>query len=131
MASRQFCSPCIEGMWLRFLKKVALIDDIQTSCPSAKNEPRSGTTMVKATLVPLAHLRPVESRVSGEAFDIRWFKNGVEQKEFAQMTEFYVVSSTISTSDSWSLRVKFTTPEIRKDKDGVTVSTKTFKIVAC
>lgn len=130
MAERRFCSPCMEGMWLRFLKKVALIDGIETTCSALPSE-RSGTINVKASLVPLAHLRPEESRVAGETIDIRWFKNSVEQKEFAGLTEFYVVSSTVSASDSWKLEVKFSTPEIRKDKDGVTASSKTFKLPRC
>ena len=111
MKSNKFCPVCQEGLWLRFLKKVDLIDKLLIE-----------NTKVIAVLVPLAHLRPLNSRIQGESLSVKWFFNGVEQIKFDGSLE---IEAEIG---DWELKVSFSTPEIRLDPKGYTKSNRKFTI---
>ena len=118
MTSVDFCAPCIEGMWLELLNRMSLIDDLDVATVS-------GTTTVTLTPIKLAQFREGVPR-DGEAYTVQWSRNGVVQ---ANLNNLFTFSGTqASLAGSWTVTLEFTTPEIRVDNLGSTVSTEAFTI---
>ena len=118
MTSVDFCSPCIEGMWLELLNRLSLIDDVDVTTTG-------GNTVVTLSVIPLAQFRPAGPR-PGESYTIEWRRNGVVQGNLANQ---YTFSGTqASLAGTWVVNVDYTNPEIRVDNIGATSATETFTI---
>jgi hypothetical protein len=105
-----------EGLWLRFLERVSLIDDLTVTCAAE-------TANVSLDLVKLAHLRPEAERNPSEVYEVRWFFSGVERVDLKDLTEFEGAEG-----GDWEVRVKFTTSEIRRDGRKLTSASKSFSV---
>jgi hypothetical protein len=118
MTSVDFCSPCIEGMWLELLNRMSLIDDVDVVSSG-------GNVAVTLAVVPLAQFRAGGAR-PGEAYTVEWTRNGVVQSNLANT---YTFSGTqASLAGTWRVTVKYINPEIRRDNLGSTTSTEAFTI---
>ncbi|KAK9761887.1 hypothetical protein K7432_012876 [Basidiobolus ranarum] len=75
MASEQFCSPCKEGLWLKFLSRVSVIDELKAT-------PTQNGIDVAINLAPikLAHLR--KKSVNDEKYTLTWYKDGKIQLQY-------------------------------------------------
>ena len=105
-------------MWLELLNRMSLIDDLDVATVS-------GTTTVTLTPIKLAQFREGVPR-DGEAYTVQWSRNGVVQ---ANLNNLFTFSGTqASLAGSWTVTLEFTTPEIRVDNLGSTVSTEAFTI---
>ncbi|KAL3901361.1 MAG: hypothetical protein SGCHY_000669 [Lobulomycetales sp.] len=119
MLSTSFCSVCQEGLWLRFLERVDLIDGLNVT-------QNGDSTFFQLELIALAHLRPKLEQVSGESYAISWFQENEELMELRNVTDFSRDSS--QAVGAWKVLVKFSTPEIRKDSKGLTSSSRDFVV---
>ncbi|DAZ93836.1 TPA: hypothetical protein N0F65_009344 [Lagenidium giganteum] len=126
MISTKFCSVCLENMWLMFLERVQLIDDVVVS----------GTT-AKVKVIPLAQFRQAKhdrflqesaTLVSQERFTVSWLRDGVEVIDFQNQFEVDLAKASGGSSGQWTVRVKFLTPAVRKDPKNLLQSEKTFKV---
>ncbi|KAF9453158.1 hypothetical protein P691DRAFT_802037 [Macrolepiota fuliginosa MF-IS2] len=112
-----FCKVCIEGLWLSLLKRVNLIDNFTESCTRA-GLPDPWAKSFNLELVPLAQLRQgVEGPINNEAYAIVWEKDGVVLDEFANQT--YVTVDDAGSVGVYTVSVKFSTDEVRVDKEGL------------
>ncbi|ESK95678.1 hypothetical protein Moror_12545 [Moniliophthora roreri MCA 2997] len=103
-----YCSVCLEGLWLKLLGRLSLIDNITETCDGS-------STILNATLVPVTQFRQ-GGPLPGETYTILWSKNGRVLNNFTNKT----VVAIDNASGSYTLDVKFSTPEIRLDRSGVT-----------
>jgi len=119
MSSSELCAICKEGLWLQFLKKITLIDSVTYSC--------SGSTY-KFTLqaIPLAELRPNDKKINGEKYFVRWYRDGIHLADHDDQFEFS--RSHESSLGNWRIQLKFETPEVRSDPNGLLISEKNFSI---
>lgn len=109
-----FCKVCLEGLWLSLLKRVDLIDDIQTSCSRDASDALHTTLDLK--LVPLADFRddPVDVK---ESIEISWAKDGLNIAACANTTHCTVYNE--DAVGSYGVTVSFETEEVRVDADGL------------
>lgn len=91
----------IAGMWLRCLELVSLIDSVDLQ-----------------GLHWFHLLRPSNERVVGESYAIQWFYEGAEVVDFSDQGGFEIAGK----KGDWEVKVKFTTPEVRKDIRNLTRS---------
>ncbi|KAJ3395687.1 hypothetical protein HDU92_005153 [Lobulomyces angularis] len=115
MKSTSFCPICQEGLWLNFLNRVNLIDEVKVEC-------KDNEGVIKSRFVPLGHLRPENEQIDGEELSIKWFHNGVEELHLHNLNEFK------SKNGDWEVEVKFKSLEIRKDEKNLTFDKKSFKV---
>ncbi|KAI0671117.1 IgA peptidase M64-domain-containing protein [Trametes maxima] len=121
-----FCKPCTEGLWHALLRRVDLIDDLQSGCEEDDVGGRART--LDLDLVPLAHLRESPVDVE-ESYVITWMKDGAEVKEFANKTRLVDAGDAVG---SYAVNVRYVTEEVRMDKDELLTSTAaTFVTTAC
>lgn len=109
-----FCSVCIEGLWLEMLKRVSLIDNIRTGC--ALHAPGAAGRFIDLELLSLAQFRDELAFISehSETYVIDWFKDGEPLPEFTNKTSIEVENTVgIFIAD-----VRFVTDEVRRDTDG-------------
>ena len=116
-----FCKVCTEDLWLKLLKRVDLIDNINFGCPDAQSKSHA----VSLELVPLAELRdaPVSQK---ESWAITWYKDGKVVEAFTNKT-----SVDVDDNDAGSLYtvdVQFFTEEIRVDKERLSASRRIFTV---
>ena len=105
-------------MWLQLLEKMSLIDDVIVS--------NTGSTVtVSLEAVKLAQLRP-EGAKPGEAYTVTWTQNGNVRTDLANKFTFSLPTS--GNTGSWTVAIKYTTPEIRSDPNGYTTATERFTI---
>ncbi|KIP02525.1 hypothetical protein PHLGIDRAFT_26549 [Phlebiopsis gigantea 11061_1 CR5-6] len=107
-----FCSVCIEGLWMSLLRHVDLIDAVDTASAEGK-------LVANLRLVPLAGLRPaaVEPR---ESYAVYWTKDGAILTEFTNKTRLEI---DVADKDAlYAVDVHYTTDEIRVDSDDLTRS---------
>ncbi|KAG9019278.1 hypothetical protein FRB90_004547 [Tulasnella sp. 427] len=125
-----FCSPCLEELWLQHLKRVDLIDGLRLSCggPQSERSERphgsrsriDGRATIELKLVPLAQFRrPSAKIVTGETLKIEWFKDALPLDQHTNST-----SLPVSGSGVYEVRATFSTPQIRKDVTGLTESSR-------
>jgi hypothetical protein len=117
-----FCKVCTEDLWLKLLKRVDLIDGISVGVYNTVTNTRA----VSLQLVPLAELRDVPVSQE-ESWAITWYKGG-------RVLDAYTNKTTLELSGSesagiYTVDVRFLTEEIRVDKEGLTMSRKTFSVV--
>lgn len=111
VTTANFCSVCLEGLWLSLLERVDLIDGLAAGC--ATNAAGKPTRTLEASLVPLAHLRD-DDVGKEEAYIIKWLKNGVELEGFQNQTHIEVGNE----EGTFEVVVQFETEEVRLDKAG-------------
>ncbi|KAF9265286.1 hypothetical protein L218DRAFT_924474 [Marasmius fiardii PR-910] len=107
-----YCPVCLEGLWTTLLGRLSLIDNITETC-----ETRTGNTVLNATLIPVAQFRTGE-KIPGESYTIQWLRNGKVVNEFTNKT--LVTIPKASASGNYTLDVKFSSAEIRLDKNRAT-----------
>ncbi|KAK3841038.1 MAG: IgA peptidase M64-domain-containing protein [Linnemannia gamsii] len=128
MASTQFCSICKEGLWHRLLSKASLLDEIQVDCQredkGGDEDDKISSFGIEAKLIPLGQLREDQSkRAQGEAYTIRWFRNGAHQAELDDQTQIDVPAAD---EGIWEFKTEFSTPQVRKDPRGLLKASKVF-----
>ncbi|MCC7442270.1 MAG: hypothetical protein IT285_11590 [Bdellovibrionales bacterium] len=99
MLTKKFCSPDLENMWVRFLDRVALIDDLLAS-----------TANVEVKTPPLKAL-------SG-GLQIRWFRvggaAGAAGTEIAELRDRATWQPSPNDRGDFRVEVRFETPEVRR-----------------
>ncbi|KAF1318895.1 hypothetical protein FI667_g13560, partial [Globisporangium splendens] len=118
MLSTQFCSVCIENMWLKFFERIQLIDQVVVT----------NSTNVAVKVIPLGQLRSNQTLAGNETLTVTWLKGGVEQTKFRNLFEANLASATGGATGQWTVRVKFQTPAVRLDPNNLLQSEKTFTI---
>ncbi|GLE05344.1 hypothetical protein PINS_up014357 [Pythium insidiosum] len=126
MESTKFCVVCQENMWLKFFARVTPIDSVTVG-------PQNVVT-VKA--IPLAQLRtsndPFKLQfpqlAAQERYAVTWLKGGVEQPQFRDLFVADLSRATGGASGSWTVRVAFSTPAVRKDTKKLLTAEKSFSI---
>jgi len=107
-----FCKVCLEGLWHALLSRVNLIDRVSESCDGS-------TKVLNASLVPLAQLRtdvPL-SLMADESYSITWSKDGDVLEAWTNKT-VAEISGGAKAGDKIVLKVGFSTPEVKVDKEG-------------
>ncbi|KAL5639988.1 hypothetical protein ACGC1H_007329 [Rhizoctonia solani] len=120
VAQPNFCVVCTEGLWLRLLSRVSLIDKV-----SFYDSVLEGTdTGIELSPVALAQYRsPAETEYlarkgTKEAYLIRWFSYGREVEEWQNATRIDVECRSVG--GLIEVEVQFLSSEIRKDAKGYT-----------
>ncbi|KAG0254856.1 hypothetical protein DFQ27_006587 [Actinomortierella ambigua] len=122
MTSVHLCSVCQEGLWLKLLNKMSLLDDVRVKCE--KDELDSYTFNIKADLVPLGQFRENQSnRGRDERYEVRWYLNSTHQPEYDDK-----ISLTNVKEGLWEIRAEFKTLEVRKDPQGLLKASKFFSV---
>ncbi|KAJ7223899.1 IgA peptidase M64-domain-containing protein [Mycena haematopus] len=103
-----FCSACIEGLWLALLRNVSLIDGIEESC-SALNP---ALTTLRLQLVPVAQFRAAGVRGVSESYTVTWRRDGEVLEGLANRTEVKVERGV------YVVEVRYATSEVRVDREG-------------
>eukprot|EP00735_Rhodelphis_limneticus_P005027 TRINITY_DN1671_c0_g1::TRINITY_DN1671_c0_g1_i1::g.17663::m.17663 TRINITY_DN1671_c0_g1::TRINITY_DN1671_c0_g1_i1::g.17663 ORF type:complete len:606 (+),score=232.95,Peptidase_M64/PF09471.5/7.1e-34,Peptidase_M66/PF10462.4/0.011 TRINITY_DN1671_c0_g1_i1:42-1820(+) len=119
MTSTHFCNACYENMWLQFFKKMTLLDGVEVATANAE-------TTIKAALVPLADLRPVDKQRPGEKFVISWYKNGQLRTDLQDQKQFTLPHA--DATGSWEVKAEFITPEVRMDAQNLLHASKKFTV---
>ncbi|GJE91909.1 IgA peptidase M64-domain-containing protein [Phanerochaete sordida] len=114
-----FCSVCVEGLWLSLLRRVDLIDELNTACTPRRGSPKVNLT-ANLALVPLAQFRAGagDSDVAPqESYAIRWTKDGVPLHHFTNQTRLAINGE--DTGAVYAVDVTFATEEVHVDKEGL------------
>lgn len=116
-----FCSVCLEGLWLSLLRRVDFIDSLEMKCEQVGVSPPTFNRVLEVGLVPLGQFRQVASSseiADSERYAITWSKDGNPLPEFADQ---YVVE--LEDDDSvlglYAVDIQFQTPEVRRDPLGL------------
>ncbi|CAE7158838.1 unnamed protein product [Rhizoctonia solani] len=117
VAQPNFCVVCTEGLWIRLLGRVSLIDRVSFYDSTV----RGADTGIELSLVALAQYRsPAEAEYLAqkrvkEAYRIRWFSYGREMKKWQNATRVDVECASVGPVE---VEVEFASNEIRKDTKG-------------
>ncbi|RYP92812.1 hypothetical protein DL770_001092 [Monosporascus sp. CRB-9-2] len=117
--SPDFCSACIEGLWLSLLGPLFLIENVtQAARPD-------GSTNVTVDLLPLAEFRQVPNG-HDEAYTILWY--GAD--EDVVLEEWTNSTSALIGPDvtEFGVEVRFWTEQVRVDSAGVLVQKERFEV---
>ncbi|KAI0762017.1 IgA peptidase M64-domain-containing protein [Trametes elegans] len=108
-----FCKICMEGLWHSLLRRVDLIDGLESRCE--QDAAGNWTRTFDLSLAPLANNRknPVDVQ---ESYTITWLKDGIVLDAFANKTT--LVDDGGATGD-YVVNVQYTTEEVRVDPDGL------------
>jgi len=120
MTHPEFCPICQEGMWYQFLRRISLIDNVLVG-PIGNPD---GSKPVILSTIKLGQLRDPDNTIDGERLEVRWLRAGVEQEQFRDMFEI------MAQPGSWSVDVKFVTPEVRNDPQNLLNDSETFTVPA-
>lgn len=141
VTSPNFCSPCLEGLWLALLTRVDLIDslEVQITSTPARLANAGHFLLASLMLVPFGELR--HPPVVGEEYEITWRRNGQVIRGAANST---VLSMFILPADEghvemlevvdgggkevYDVEVVLHTPEVRKDAKGRLRAARTFHL---
>jgi len=113
------CPICKEGMWLQFLSRMSLIDDVEVTGSTSN-------TKVDLKAVPLGQLRGETIPGLTESYSVIWKKGGREQPQFEDQFTFSGPASDLA--GSWEVTLKYTTSEVRKDSQNLLTAKSTFRI---
>lgn len=135
VAMPDFCVVCTEGLWLRLLSKVSLIDYISISSKSVINVTGSNEepvdTVIDLLLIPLAHLRSpagveyLAQKGTQESYYIKWFNDGKEIETWQNATQ---LRGTCRDMNALEVEVKFISSEIRKDDEQYTMDRRQLSV---
>ncbi|KAG4075274.1 hypothetical protein HA402_003065 [Bradysia odoriphaga] len=118
MTSNYFCSVCKEGMWYQFLQRISLIDAVKVhQTPNADR-----TKRVVLNTLKLGQLREGGTEIDNERLEIRWSHSGLDRPEFDDRFEID------AEGGAWSVLVKFFTPEVRYDPNGLLQDVEYFTV---
>jgi len=133
VTSPNFCKVCLEGLWLSLLRRLDFIDDLKEGCHLRTLGNSSGDTWVKtieAQLIPLGHERPrTETSRFNESYSIKWFRDGEILNQYTNKTILELDDDEVP--GDFSLTVKFSTDEIRLDRDGLLERRRDFRVTTC
>lgn len=104
MTSQKFCVIDQENMWIQFLRRMSLIDDVHLKSENSTH------VHVAADLVKVGQLRQGH-KIPGEKYSVWWYKGGSEVVELRDKFEF--VRAKSESIGSWQLKVSFATEEVR------------------
>ncbi|CAE6438210.1 unnamed protein product [Rhizoctonia solani] len=119
VAKPDFCVVCTEGLWLRLLSRVSLIDKVSFYDSAVEG----ADTGIELSLVELAQFRSPEEaeylarKGTKEAYLIRWFSYGREMEKWQNATRVDVECGLVGVVE---VEVEFMSSEIRKDVKGYT-----------
>ncbi|KAI6086036.1 IgA peptidase M64-domain-containing protein [Hypoxylon rubiginosum] len=115
-----FCSACIEGLWISLLSSVSLVDNV-TQIAAA-----DGSTNVTLELLPLAQFRQ-GPYPRAEGYEITWYgaDEGVVLAEYANSTSALIAADT----EEFGVEVRFWTEQVRVDEDDVLVFKERYAVV--
>ncbi|KAJ1302413.1 hypothetical protein OPQ81_002731 [Rhizoctonia solani] len=119
VAQPNFCVVCTEGLWLRLLSRVSLVDKVSFYDSAVKG----ADTWIELSLVALAQFRsPAEAEYlarkgTKEAYIIKWFSYGKELDKWQNSTRVDVECRAVGVLE---VEVNFMSSEIRKDEKGYT-----------
>lgn len=120
MTHEKFCSVCREGLWINFLSKISLIDNVTVSDKMELD----GTKIVSLTTLKLAQFRPAQQQgIEGEYMEIKWLKDDVEQKDLHNRIR---IKAPIGSK--WTVKVRYETPEVRNDQYGFLKASQRFEV---
>ncbi|KAH7338560.1 IgA peptidase M64-domain-containing protein [Rhizoctonia solani] len=114
VAKSDFCVVCTEGLWLRLLSRVSLIDKVSFYDSAVEG----ADTEIELSLVALAQFRSPEEaeylarKGTKEAYLIRWFSHGQEMERWQNATRVDVQCRSVGVIE---VEVEFVSSEIRKD----------------
>lgn len=94
------------------------LDDITVSLVVNPDQTRHVTLHT----LKLGQLRDTGSLIPGEKLEIRWSQAGQLRTEFNDHFDIY------AGSGSWSVTVRFVTPEVRNDPTGLLIETENFTV---
>lgn len=80
------------------------------------------TKRVILNTLKLGQLRENGNEVEGERLEVRWFRGGQQQPEYNDQFEIF------AQTGSWSVSVRFITPEVRNDPTGLLQETENFTV---
>lgn len=80
------------------------------------------TKRVEVNTLKLGQLRAPGTEVEDESLEIRWFHGGEEKPEYNDQFEIN------AEGGAWSVSVRFTTPEVRHDPNGLLQDTENFTV---
>jgi hypothetical protein len=124
MSSNALCPVCTEGLWLNFLRRVDLIDDLTIRYPAKCG---AGAVQVNLDVLKLGRFREVGR--GSETLTIRWFRDNQELLSARDQLSITInQADTLNRNAAWKVVVRLATPEIRRDPSGLTTSEKTFRI---
>lgn len=126
MASPDFCVVCEENMWMQFLNRVSLIDDVNVN-------KMGKSTDVEVRALPLGQLRAENDpyrlahpeKVAQERYIVRWTKNGRPQPQY---DDLFKVKLTPTEPGKWTVNVEFQTSMVRSDPKRLLFDSKSFNI---
>ncbi|KAF9533177.1 IgA peptidase M64-domain-containing protein [Crepidotus variabilis] len=104
-----FCSICLETLWINLLRGISLIDDVKEKC-SAGSSASPSAKVLEVNLIPLAHLRQ-DFSISEEAYSIIWRKDGQLLNQYTNQTKIKLDGA--QTTGVYQVEVEYATPEIR------------------
>ncbi|KAI0165235.1 IgA peptidase M64-domain-containing protein [Hypoxylon sp. FL1284] len=116
-----FCSACIEGLWISLLSAVSLVDNVtQTAAPDG------ASTKVTLELLPLAQFR-TSPYPRAEAYEILWYAGADDE---AVLVEWTNSTTALVPADAgeFAVEVRFSTEQVRVDEDGVLVQRTTYAV---
>lgn len=120
MQSEDFCSICIEGLWLRLLgHPVSFVDNI------IQVTRQDGTTLVTLELLPLAEFRQVPNSHK-ETFSISWY----DESTVGLLPEWTNSTTALMPRGvtKFTVEIQFSTGQVRVDTDGVLVQKFSFTV---
>jgi len=118
MTSVHFCSPCYEGMWLRFFSIVGAIDDVTVTCKETNSE-------VQLNTIKLGQLR-TEGRLPGESLNVVWYRDGTHLPQFDNQFDLIVPPNLYH--DRWQVQVQYVTPLVRVDRGNLLHASQDFSV---
>jgi hypothetical protein len=113
MSHPNLCSVCNEAVWLQFMQRISLIDELKVD----------GNNVELKTL-KLGQFRE-DALIPGERVEVRWFRNDEEMKELEGRSEI-----TDLDEGKWTLRVELKTDEVRNDPNRLLEEKMSFVIIA-
>ncbi|KAI1080162.1 IgA peptidase M64-domain-containing protein [Whalleya microplaca] len=117
--SVDFCSACIEGLWLSLLGKLTLIDNVtQVAQPDS-------STNVTLDLLPLGEFRKIPN-AHEEAYTILWYgaDKDVVLADWTNSTSALIEPGTTE----FGVKVSFWTEQVRVDTAGTLVQEKRYTV---
>jgi len=119
MESTLFCPVCREGMWLQFLARMTLLEDVKV-----KNV--GGQASVTLEAVPLGQLRAEPVPGVTERYEVTWSKGGKVQSNLQD--KFTFSGSASELAGSWAVVLKYVTSEVRLDSKKLLSTSRSFSI---
>lgn len=116
MLSERFCPVCLENLWLKFFRRISLIDDVKVE--------RTGTNVMITLNTPrLAQFRQ-DPNNDGSRIEIRWYRSGIEQPQWRDQDHFQIASTDFN--GEWKVLVQLLSPEVRSDSEHLLTAQKSF-----